>query len=148
MHDTPEIGRIANDEHILPLRVYYEDTDFTGVVYHANYLKFFERGRSDFLRFVGMSHEQLAKAESPLPFAVARMEIDFKRPAKIDDALCVHTRFMGAKGARLIFDQKIYRDNTLLCVAKVTIVQINMDGILIRPTESLLNAWGQFQFEK
>ncbi|MFC7291638.1 tol-pal system-associated acyl-CoA thioesterase [Hirschia litorea] len=148
MTDQPETGRIEADEHILPVRVYYEDTDFTGVVYHANYLKFFERGRSDFLRFVGMSHEKLSQEENPLAFAVARMEIDFKRPAKIDDALKVHTRFLGAKGARLIFDQNIFRDQTLLCAAKVTIVQINMDGALIRPTESLLKAWGQFQFTK
>ncbi len=146
MIDQPETGRIDIDEHILPVRVYYEDTDFTGVVYHANYVKFFERGRSDFLRFVGMSHEKLAKEEDPLAFAVARMEIDFKRPGKIDDALTVRTRFMGTKGARLLFDQTIYRDDTLLCAAKVTIVQINMDGQLIRPTESLLRSWGQFQF--
>ncbi len=146
MKDQPETGRIEIDEHILPLRVYYEDTDFTGVVYHANYLKFFERGRSDFLRFVGMSHEELAKREDPLAFAVARMEIDFKRPAKIDDALIVRTRFIGSKGARLLFDQSIYRDNTLLCAAKVTVVQINMDGQLIRPSEELLRAWGQYQF--
>ncbi|ACT60072.1 tol-pal system-associated acyl-CoA thioesterase [Hirschia baltica] len=145
MNDQPEAGRIEIDEHILPVRVYYEDTDFTGVVYHANYLKFFERGRSDFLRFAGMSHEKLAQEQNPLAFAVARMEIDFKRPAKIDDALTVHTRFVGSKGARLLFNQKICRNDTLLCSADVTIVQINMDGQLIRPTKELLSAWGQFQ---
>jgi acyl-CoA thioester hydrolase len=144
--DQPHDGYIDGDVHRLPIRVYYEDTDFTGVVYHANYVKFFERGRTGFLRCVDMSHEQLAQGENPLAFAVARMEIDFKRPARIDEALIAETRFMGHKGARLMFDQRLLRNSVLICQAKVTIVQINMEGQLIRPTEDLLNRWTPYQF--
>ena len=84
--DAPSSGRFEGREHILPVRIYYEDTDFTGVVYHANYLRYFERGRSDALRAAGVSHADLLEEERPTAFTVVRMEIDFRRPARIDDA--------------------------------------------------------------
>ncbi len=85
----PASGAFDGKSHLLPVRVYYEDTDFTGVVYHANYLRYFERGRSEFLRLAGVSHTQLRAQDDPMAFVVARMEIDFKKPARIDDALIV-----------------------------------------------------------
>jgi acyl-CoA thioester hydrolase len=102
-------GRIEGKVHVLPVRVYYEDTDFSGIVYHANYLRFAERGRSDFLRSAGVNHTELFQGEDPLAFAIHRMEIDFVRPARIDDRLEVHTRYTRAGGARLEARQTIYR---------------------------------------
>jgi acyl-CoA thioester hydrolase len=102
-------GRIEGKTHILPVRVYYEDTDFSGIVYHANYLRFAERGRSDFLRLTGVNHTELFQGDDPLAFAIHRMEIDFVRPARIDDRLEVHTRYVRAGGARLEATQTIYR---------------------------------------
>jgi acyl-CoA thioester hydrolase len=98
--DAPTAGRFDGREHILPVRVYYEDTDFTGVVYHANYVRYFERGRSDFLRMVGVGHAELADHDSPTAFVVTRLEIDFKRPARIDDALRVVTTYDEVRGPR------------------------------------------------
>ncbi len=110
MSGWPDIaGRIEGRTHILPIRVYYEDTDFSGIVYHANYLRFAERGRSDFLRVAGVSHTELFDGDDPLAFAIHRMEIDFVKPARIDDMLEVHTRYTRAGGARLEAKQVIYR---------------------------------------
>lgn len=102
-------GRIDGQVHKLPIRVYYEDTDFSGIVYHANYLRFAERGRSDFLRLIGIRHTDLFEGGDPLAFAIHRMEIDFLKPARIDDRLEVHTRYVRASGARLEAEQEIWR---------------------------------------
>ena len=79
---TPTAGVFVGTEHQLPVRIYYEDTDFSGIVYHANYLRYFERGRSDFFRMIGVSHTELAAIDTA--FAITRMEIDFKRAARVD----------------------------------------------------------------
>lgn len=106
----PDIGgRIADGTHVLPVRVYYEDTDFSGIVYHANYLRYAERGRSDFLRLAGIHHTELFEGAEPLAFAVHRMEIDFLKPARIDDLLEVRTRYARASGARIEAAQSIWR---------------------------------------
>lgn len=102
-------GRIEGQVHKLPIRVYYEDTDFSGIVYHANYLRFAERGRSDFLRLIGVHHTDLFEGGDPLAFAIHRMEIDFLKPARIDESLEVHTRYVRASGARLEAEQEIFR---------------------------------------
>jgi acyl-CoA thioester hydrolase len=102
-------GRIEGRSHVLPVRVYYEDTDFSGIVYHASYLRFAERGRSDFLRLAGVDHTELFQGEDPLAFVIHRMEIDFLKPARIDDMLEVHTRYRRAGGARLEAVQTISR---------------------------------------
>jgi len=102
-------GRLKGKTHLLGVRVYYEDTDFSGIVYHANYLRYAERGRSDFLRLAGVSHTELFDGEVPLAFAIHRMEIDFLRPARIDDLLEVRTQYRRARGARLEACQSIWR---------------------------------------
>jgi len=99
--DAPSAGRFEGRVHLLPVRVYYEDTDFTGLVYHGNYVRYFERGRSDFLRLAGVSHSDLLVGDSPSAFVVTRMEIDFRLAARIDDALLVNTTYDAVKGARL-----------------------------------------------
>src|SRR5208282_1748393 len=98
---APASGAFDGAEHVLPLRVYYEDTDFTGVVYHAAYLRFFERGRTEFLRAAGIDHRSLLERPDPCAFAVTRLTAAFKKPARVDDALIVLTRFGHDKGIRI-----------------------------------------------
>ena len=138
--DRPTAGRFEGRDHLLPVRVYYEDTDFTGVVYHANYVRYFERGRSDFLRLVGIGHAELLDADPPLAFVVATMTLTFVKPARIDDALVVRTTYDAVKGVRLMISQVIERDGEVLCRADVTVVCINLDGRPRRPTKALIEA--------
>src|SRR5690606_33012859 len=107
-------GVLTPDGHILHARVYFADTDFTGVVYHARYLEFFERGRSDFLRLAGVHHTELQAGlhGEKLAWVVKRMEIDFRAPAKIDDILTVITRTEEVSGARIRMAQRLERDET------------------------------------
>lgn len=142
MTDQPTMGVFVGREHRLPVRVYYEDTDFTGLVYHANYLRFFERGRSDFLRAAGVGHAELLEAEPHLAFVVAEMAVKFLKPARIDDALTVRTRYLAIKGPRLIIEQAITRDDAVLCTAAVTAVCIHLDGRPRRPSAGLMDKVG------
>ncbi len=123
-------GRIDAGRHVLAIRVYYEDTDFSGVVYHANYLRFMERGRTDFLRLLGVHHAELADGVSgeALHFVVGHMEIDFRGAARIDEVLKVQTTFRELKGARLFLDQLVIRDGTVLVAATVMAALIGVDG--------------------
>jgi len=114
----------------LQVRIYYEDTDFSGNVYHAAYLKFFERGRTEFLRAHGVHHSELAK--DGIAFAVRSMAIEFEGAAHIDDLVTVVTKVMGATGARLTLEQSIRRGETRLTSAKLVIVAINRDGRAVR----------------
>src|SRR5450432_454832 len=100
--EAPSAGWFEGREHVLPVRVYYEDTDFTGVVYHANYVRYFERGRSDYLRLAGISHSDLLDRPDPCAFVLTRLAIDFRRAARIDDALLVRTAYDTIKGPRLL----------------------------------------------
>jgi acyl-CoA thioester hydrolase len=139
--DEPYSGRYEAGVHLLPARVYYEDTDFTGVVYHANYLRFFERGRSEFLRYMGPPEPG---RDDPGAFAVTRIEIDFRAPARIHDALLIRTGFEGLKGPRMVFDQQIVRGERLLCAAKVIAVPIKDDGSIRRPTPAEIAHWNRY----
>lgn len=114
--------------YTLPIRIYYEDTDFSGVVYHAAYLKFFERGRTEALRSCGVHHSELLAREEPLAFAVKKMTTEWLVPAKIDDMLEVRTRFVAAKGARMILAQEIWREETLLARAEVEAACMSLEG--------------------
>ena len=140
MSDHPTTGRFEGRAHLLPVRVYYEDTDFTGVVYHANHVRYFERGRSDFLRTIGIGHSQLLEDEAPMAFVVAAMNLTFVKPARIDDALVVRTLYDTVKGPRLMISQTIERDGDVLCRAGVTVVCIHLDGRPRRPTKALVDA--------
>ena len=131
MSDWPDLaGRIEGETHVLPVRVYFEDTDFTGLVYHANFLKFCERGRSDFIRLLGIAHQSLAepKEGEPAVFVVRRIEIDFMKPARIDEVLEVVTRCAEIGGATLVLDQEVRRDGTPLARAKVSVVLVSHAG--------------------
>ena len=133
----PTAGEFVGREHRLPVRVYYEDTDFTGVVYHANYLRHLERGRSDFLRLAGVSHTDLLGREEPSAFVVTRMEIDFRRPARVDDALVVRTTYDVARGPRLHISQQITRGDEVLIEAKVDTACITLAGRPRKPPAGL-----------
>lgn len=112
----------------LPIRIYYEDTDFSGVVYHAAYLKFFERGRTEALRACGVHHAELLARDEPLAFAVRKMTTEWLTPARIDDLLEVRTRFLAAKGARMFLAQEIARDGAVLATAEVEAACMSLAG--------------------
>jgi len=118
-------GRLVPGGHVLPVRVYYEDTDFSGIVYHANYLKFMERARSDHLRLVGVVQGELfgqAQEEAPgFAFVVRSMTLDFQRPARIDDVLEVHTTPIEVAGASITLSQKVMRGSELIVEGRVKV---------------------------
>jgi acyl-CoA thioester hydrolase len=132
----PTAGVFEGREHQLPVRIYYEDTDFSGIVYHANYLRYFERGRSDFFRMIGISHTALHQADTA--FAIIHMTLDFKRSARIDDALVVRTTYDRVKGPRLYVSQKITRGAEVIAQAAGEAVCITLDGRPRKPTAEML----------
>jgi acyl-CoA thioester hydrolase len=142
MTDRPTAGRFEGREHRLPVRVYYEDTDFTGLVYHGNYVRYFERGRSDALRLMGIGHAELLDGDQPMAFVVSKMALDFLKPARIDDELLVRTRYEAIKGPRLLISQVITRGDDALCRAGVEAVCIHMDGRPRRPPAALRDKVG------
>ena len=123
-------GQIEGETHVLPIRIYFEDTDFAGVVYHANFLKFCERGRTDFIRLLGIHHQELAAPDAgdPLVFVVRRIEIDYLKPGRLDDVLEVVTRCAEIGGASLTLDQEVRRGDTVLARAKVIVVLVSSAG--------------------
>lgn len=134
----PSAGWLEGREHVLPVRIYYEDTDFTGVVYHGNYVRYFERGRSDFLRLAGIGHADLLDRPDPAAFTVVRLELDFKTPARIDDALHVRTIYESARGPRLYIRQRITRGDTLICAARVEAACIDLKGRPRKPPPGMV----------
>ncbi|MFT4074078.1 MAG: tol-pal system-associated acyl-CoA thioesterase [Asticcacaulis sp.] len=126
--DLPQSGRIIGDHHELPVRIYYEDTDFSGVVYHANYLKYFERGRSEYMRLIGVHHHQLAALDEPLAFAVSGINIRYLLPARIDDLVSVRSRLKEVRGASFNLDQWVERDGLRLAEGQVQVVCIDLKG--------------------
>lgn len=146
MTDTwPDLaGRLIPGGHILPVRVYFEDTDFSGFVYHGSYVRFMERGRSDFVRLIGVGHAGLNDGEhgERLAFAVRRLNIDYYKPSRIDDLLEVETLVERVTGARLVLRQSIRRDEILLVEAEVTIVLVTPDGKARRIPDSVREMMG------
>ncbi|WP_439813951.1 tol-pal system-associated acyl-CoA thioesterase [Zavarzinia sp. CC-PAN008] len=124
----PLAGAIHGAEHVLPLRVYWEDTDAGGVVYHANYLRFMERARSDLMRLAGYGQRDLAEAEDRVAFVVRSCAIDYLRPARLDDALTVHSRFTAVGGATIEAQQCVRRAGQDLARATFRIGCIGSDG--------------------
>jgi acyl-CoA thioester hydrolase len=109
------------EPHRLPVRVYYEDTDFSGLVYHANYLRFIERGRTELLRAAGVDQSVLHAEPGGIVFAVRRMSLEYLRPALMDDLLIVETRTTEIRGASLRMSQRILRADTVLLTAEVQV---------------------------
>jgi len=118
-------GEIRDGKHRQPVRVYYEDTDFSGVVYHASYLRFMERGRTNYLRLLGadqrMLFEDVAKEAPGFAFVVRSMQIDFRRPARMDDVLEIVTEPREVKGASIVLHQVVMRGDEALVNATVQV---------------------------
>jgi len=115
----------GSQEFFWPIRVYYEDTDAAGVVYHSNYLNFMERARTEWLRSAGYSQKTLEQEEG-IVFVVARMDIEFLSPACFDEQLTVHSRITTMNGARLVFEQAIHNESgAVKCKARVHIVCVD-----------------------
>jgi acyl-CoA thioester hydrolase len=152
-------GRIEGCRHSLPVRVYFEDTDFSGFVYHASYLRWYERGRSDFIRLLGISHADLIAPEAfasevvsgsregdaprnaggPAAFVVRRLEIDYLRPARIDEVLEIITECAEVGRVHLQLAQEIRRGGEVLCRAAVKVVLVTLAGRPLRLPKPLLD---------
>jgi acyl-CoA thioester hydrolase len=122
-------GEIRAGRHFMPVRVYYEDTDFSGIVYHANYLRFMERGRTNYLRLLGADHGALfAEAQTQAPgfaFVVRSMHIEFLKPARMDDVLDVETTPQEVKGASIMLCQRVRRGDETLVEARVQVACVS-----------------------
>lgn len=128
---TELLNRLIDNGHEMEVRVYYEDTDFSGVVYHANYLKYMERSRTEWLRHLAVFHTDLEDDDSA--FAIHRMSLQFGPPARIDDLLIVRTTRSKLTGARAFLRQEVLRrgengEETMLCGADVEVAFINHGG--------------------
>jgi acyl-CoA thioester hydrolase len=137
-------GRIEGGRHILPVRVYFEDTDFSGLVYHASYLRWCERGRSDLLRLLGVRHADLiapGEGAEPAAFVVRRLEIDYLRPARIDDVLEVSTETAEMSGAYLLLIQHVRRGDVTLCKVVVKVVLVSQSGKPMRLPPAVRDAF-------
>ena len=123
-------GELTPFGHRLLARVYYADTDFSGVVYHARYLEFLERGRSDYLRLAGVRHTELAEGQrgEKIVWVVRRMEIDFLKPARMDDVLAIDTSTDKISGARIFMAQEIRRGDEALIAARVEAAIVGESG--------------------
>jgi acyl-CoA thioester hydrolase len=135
-------GHIRHGRHEMAVRVYYEDTDFTGIVYHASYLRFMERGRTNYLRLIGADHRSLFEAterEAPgFAFVVRSMAVEFLKPARMDDILAVTTEPEQVKGASMTLRQKVMRQDEVLVEAHIRVAFVS--GGRARPIPKPLRA--------
>jgi len=126
---SPLDGEMRDGRHVLPVRVYYEDTDFSGVVYHASYLRFMERGRTNYLRLLGADHRALfeqTQQEAPgFAFVVRSMAIEFLKPARMDDVLEIVTRPLEVRGASIALQQLVTRAEVTLVEAQVRVAFVS-----------------------
>lgn len=139
----PAGGRFVGRTHRYPLRVYYEDTDAGGIVYHASYLRFAERARSEMMRGLGCAPAALA-ARTGVAFAVRRLTIDYRRPAVLDDALEVRTQIVNMCGATLTLEQTLFRQETGLATLAVVVFCLGPGGRPVRLPAEVRAAAGPF----
>ena len=148
-HAWPDLaGRLVEDEaglhHVLPVRVYFEDTDAGGVAYHASYVRWAERGRSDFLRLLGTDARRLidgSDSHEPAAFVVRRMSCDFLRPARMDDVLEVETRVKELGGASVTLLQSVKHAGRAVFEAEVTVVLVAVSGKPLRLSHAIREAF-------
>jgi acyl-CoA thioester hydrolase len=153
MSATPEswpdlAGRIIDDSegrrHVLPVRVYFEDTDAGGIAYHASFIRWAERGRTDFLRLLGTDARRLIDGSAslePAAFVVRRMNCDFLRPARMDDVLIVETRVKELGGASVTLLQSVQKDGRAVFEAEVTVVLVAVSGKPLRLSSAIRSAF-------
>ena len=132
-------GEFENGQHRLPLRVYYEDTDFSGFIYHASYLRFMERGRTELLRTLAGDQSDMHRDARGLIFVVRKMSLDFLKPARMDDLLDVLTWSNELRGASMHLAQEVRRCSETLMKAEVVVACVR-DGRAIRLPDSLIRA--------
>jgi acyl-CoA thioester hydrolase len=139
---SPLDGELRDGRHIMPVRVYYEDTDFSGIVYHANYLRFMERGRTNYLRLLGATHGvEFAQAQGESPgfaFVVRSMRLEFLKSARMDDMLSVVTAPLEVRGASMLLSQRVMRADETLVEAEVRVACVA--GGRARPIPKALRA--------
>lgn len=142
-------GRIVDDEggrrHVLPIRVYFEDTDAGGIAYHASYIRWCERGRTDFLRLLGTDSRRLIDGSAsvePAAFVVRRMNCDFLRPSRMDDVLIVETRVKELGGASVTLLQTVLNEGRRVFEAEVTVVLVAVSGKPLRLSTAVRSAFG------
>jgi acyl-CoA thioester hydrolase len=128
MSEPLGLGRFEGKVHILPIRIYYEDTDLSGVVYHANYLRYMERGRTEFFRLAGVTKMAMLDDAEPTAWTLRSASLEFFKPARLEDPLEVRTSCPLLTGARMQADQKIYSGVTLLARGKVEACIMTMSG--------------------
>jgi acyl-CoA thioester hydrolase len=144
---TPPGGRLDGTAHYFPVRVYYEDTDLSGIVYHANYLKWFERARSDFLRLLGIDQRAVQEAGEGT-FAVAEVTIRYFAPAKLDDAVIVESRATELRAASCRLHQRAFRDADLLAEAHLRVGFVGADGRPRRQPDAWRSAFANLMEDK
>lgn len=147
MTSVKGLGHFDGKAHILPLRVYYEDTDLSGMVYHVNYLRYMERGRTEFFRLAGVG--QMADLAGPTPsaWAIRNAQIAFHRPARLDDSLNVHSVITAISGARLSARQRIYAGDTLLTDGRIEACIVTLTGKPRRIAQDIRDLLMPFLYE-
>jgi len=138
--DQPVEGRFDGVEHRFPLRVYFEDTDLSGVVYHANYLRYLERARSDMLRLAGIDQRAVHEAGEGA-YAIAELHIRYRAPARLDDALLIVSRVVSASAARTLIHQTVRCADRVLAAADVVAVLVSPTGRPLRQPRAWLNIY-------
>ena len=141
---APGAGWLEGRSHFLPVRVYYEDTDLSGLVYHASYLRFMERGRSEFLRLTGTAHTSMLEAEDPLVWTLRRIAVDYLKPARVEDALLVRTEVREVTGARMRLPQAVLRAGEELVRGEVEACVIDREGRPRRIPDEIRSKLDQF----
>jgi acyl-CoA thioester hydrolase len=141
------LGHFDGKAHILPLRVYYEDTDLSGLVYHANYLRYMERGRTEFFRLAGVAKMADLESAEPTAWAIRNVEIAFHRPARVDDTLEVRTVLTAISGARLVARQRITAGESLLTDGRVEACIVALTGKPRRIPREIFNLLTPFLYE-
>ena len=135
------VGHCCTMTHRFDLRIYYEDTDLAGIVYYANYLKFIERARSEWVRSVGLDQVKL-RDDAGIVFAVKRIEADYQAPARFDDIVQVCTTLLNSTGARIVLSQDVVRGDTVLFASTVTLVALSASGAPVRLPADVRRALG------
>ena len=141
------LGHFDGKTHVLPLRVYYEDTDLSGVVYHANYLRYMERARTEFFRLAGVTKMADLDGAEPTAWAIREVRASYHRPARVDDALSVRTELVAISGARIEAVQKIYAGEILLVEGRIEACIITLTGRPRRLPQSLRDLLTPFLIE-
>ncbi len=140
-------GHFDGKMHILPVRIYYEDTDLSGVVYHANYLRYMERARSEFFRAAGISKLASLHEAEPTAWTLSRVEIEYRKPARLDDLIEVRSRLLHLSGARMIVDQAIFCQSRQLTSGQVQACMMTLTGKVRRIPQQIRDKLAPFVYE-